>query len=36
MAGGAIKETIEWEKDRDNYKNNGLQVLAGIKIPLGF
>ncbi len=36
LIGGPISEPMVWEKERDDYKNNGLQVLAGIKIPLGF
>lgn len=36
LTGGSISESMEWEKERDDYKNNGLQVLAGIKIPLRF
>ena len=36
MKGGPVSETLEWEKDRDEYKNNGLQVMAGVKIPLKF
>ena len=37
LVGGSITDSsLEWEKGRDDYKNNGLQVLAGIKIPLLF
>jgi hypothetical protein len=37
LIGGSITDSsLEWEKGRDDYKNNGLQVLAGIKIPLAF
>jgi len=36
MTGGPVSETMEWDKSQNDYKNNGLQVLAGIKIPLTF
>jgi hypothetical protein len=36
LTGGSITSPLEWEKGQDDYKNNGLQVLAGIKIPLAF
>ena len=35
ISAGPVSETIVWDKNEDEYKNRGFQIMAGSMFPLG-